>query len=95
MNEYNVEELKRLKAIVSRDLKRQEIKSALDKVDTQIFELYNKVLLTKQEQMQQAKDEELDKAAFTRIFKDYEIQTDVWLKQQFKLEKELTELHEN
>jgi transcriptional adapter 3 len=36
VNEYNVEELKRLKAIVTKDLKRQEIKAALDKVDNQV-----------------------------------------------------------
>jgi transcriptional adapter 3 len=37
VNEYNVEELKRLKAIVTKDLKRQEIKAALDKVDNQCW----------------------------------------------------------
>ena len=37
VNEYNVEELKRLKSIVAKDLKRQEIKGALDKVDSQVY----------------------------------------------------------
>lgn len=36
VNEFNVEELKRLKSIVVKDLKRQEIKAALDKVDSQV-----------------------------------------------------------
>jgi transcriptional adapter 3 len=94
VNEYNVEELKRLKAIVTKDLKRQEIKAALDKVDNQVLEVYNKVLLTKQKQIQQAKDEDFDKATFTKALKEYEVQTDALLKQQFKLQKEVSELHE-
>lgn len=60
----------------------------------QVLEVYNKVLLAKQEQIQQAKDEDFDKGAFTKILKDFEVQTDVLLKQQFKLQKELAELHD-
>lgn len=43
VNEYNVEELKRLKSIVTREIKAQEIKTALDKVDNQVCE-YSQVL---------------------------------------------------
>jgi hypothetical protein len=56
--------------------------------------VYNKVLLTKQKQIQQAKDEDFDKATFTKALKEYEVQTDALLKQQFKLQKEVSELHE-
>jgi hypothetical protein len=60
----------------------------------QVLEVYNKVLLTKQKQIQQAKDEDFDKATFTKALKEYEVQTDALLKQQFKLQKEVSELHE-
>ncbi|XP_044260968.1 transcriptional adapter 3-A [Tribolium madens] len=94
VNEYNVEELKRLKCIVVKDLKRQEIKAAMDAVDGEVLEVYNKVLMTKQKQIQQAKDEDFDKAAFTKSLKEFEAKTQALLETQFKLQKAMSALHD-
>lgn len=59
-----------------------------------VLELYNKVLLTKQKQVQEAKEnEDFDKATFTNVLKEFEGQTDSLLKQQQKLQRELNELN--
>lgn len=58
VNEHNVKELNKLRSIVATDQKRQEVKEALDKVDKQVMEMYNKILLAKQKPANKDKQDE-------------------------------------
>lgn len=40
VNEKNVSELNKLRTIIAKDLRRQDVKEALDKVDNQVFFFY-------------------------------------------------------
>ncbi|KRT79482.1 hypothetical protein AMK59_6364, partial [Oryctes borbonicus] len=41
VNEHNISELNKLRTIVAKDLRRQDVKNALNKVDTEIMSMYN------------------------------------------------------
>lgn len=59
VNEHNVQQLNRLKDIVIRDQRRLEVKEALKKVDKQVVDMYNKLLIAKQKAVQQQDDDGL------------------------------------
>ncbi|CAH0562257.1 unnamed protein product [Brassicogethes aeneus] len=82
INEYNLEELKKLKTVVENDLQKQQVKEELEKIDNQVLDLYNKVLIAKK-QAQQAEGDEYDKNLFMQqLANDFEAQADDILKQQ-------------
>nr|CAI5832439.1 unnamed protein product [Callosobruchus analis] len=96
MNKYNLEELTKLKAIVLDDLRCIELKEKLEKVDKQVLDLYNKILVARKAAQTQDGDE-FDRAVFNeQIAKEFEAQADALLKQQFDLNNEsngMTEMH--
>lgn len=51
-----MQQLNRLKDIVIRDQRRLEVKEALKKVDKQVVDMYNKLLIAKQKAVQQDDD---------------------------------------
>ncbi|VEN58958.1 unnamed protein product, partial [Callosobruchus maculatus] len=96
MNKYNIEELTKLKAIALDDLRCNELKEQLEKVDKQVLDLYNKILVARKTAQTQDGDE-FDRAVFNeQITKEFEAQADTLLKQQIHLNNEsngMTEMH--
>ncbi|KAL3290213.1 hypothetical protein HHI36_023572 [Cryptolaemus montrouzieri] len=92
VNEYNKAELNKLRNNVAKDLRRQDIKEALDKCDNKIMELYNKVLQAKQKALQN-EVEDIDKHVVNeQISKEFETQADDLVEQQFILNRQLLDL---
>nr|XP_023023537.1 transcriptional adapter 3 [Leptinotarsa decemlineata] len=92
VNEYNIEELNKLKTIVMNDLHSNELKEELQKVDKQVLDLYNKIIVVRKT-AQQEEGEEFDKLLFSeQITKDFESQADALLKRQIELNREMNGL---
>nr|CAH7767424.1 unnamed protein product [Callosobruchus chinensis] len=96
MNKYNIEELTKLKAVALDDVRCSELKEQLEKVDKQVLDLYNKILVARKTAQTQDGDE-FDRAVFNeQITKEFEAQADALLKQQTDLNNEtngMTEMH--
>ncbi|CAH1965031.1 unnamed protein product [Acanthoscelides obtectus] len=96
MNKYNIEELNKLKTIVTDDLRCSDVKDQLEKVDKQVLDLYNKILVARKAAQTQDGDE-FDRNVFNeQITKEFEGQADALLKQQIALNNEnngMTEMH--
>ncbi|KAJ8934867.1 hypothetical protein NQ314_013141 [Rhamnusium bicolor] len=96
VNEYNIEELSKLKTVVCIDLHSNELKEQLEKVDKQVLDLYNKKMISRKTAQQEERDD-FDKATSTeQITKEFEGQADALLKQQIELNREingLTDMH--
>ncbi|XP_018332285.1 transcriptional adapter 3-A isoform X2 [Agrilus planipennis] len=96
VNAHNVTELKKLKAIVEKDLKRQEVKAELDHVDSQVLEMYNRILMAKQKQLAANEEESFDKTLYHKHYtKEFENEANNIIKKQVSLIRELTELSNN
>lgn len=92
VNEYNIEELNKLKTAVINDLHSNEVKEQLEKVDKQVLDLYNKIIVSRKT-AQQEEGDEFDKAIFSeQITKEFENQADALLKQQIELNREINGL---
>ncbi|CAH1153559.1 unnamed protein product [Phaedon cochleariae] len=92
VNEYNIQELNKLKSIVMNDLRSSEMKEQLDKVDKQVLELYNKIIVARKT-AQQVEGDDFDKVVFTeQVTRDFEGQADALLKQQIELNHEINGL---
>ncbi|KAG5883742.1 hypothetical protein JTB14_008584 [Gonioctena quinquepunctata] len=92
VNEYNIEELNKLKSVVVNDLNSNDLKDHLQKVDKQVLDLYNKIIVARKT-AQQEEGEDFDKTVFTeQITKEYEGQADTLLKQHVDLNRELNGL---
>ncbi|XP_044764990.1 transcriptional adapter 3 isoform X2 [Coccinella septempunctata] len=92
VNEYNKMELHKLRNSVAKDMKRQEVKEALNRCDNKVMELYNKILLAKQKALQN-EDEDVDKQLVNeQITKDFESEADSLVEQQYILNRELLDL---
>ncbi|KAF5290838.1 hypothetical protein FQA39_LY14600 [Lamprigera yunnana] len=91
VNEKNVTELTKLRKIVAKDLRRQEVKEALEKVDNDAIDIYNRMLVAKQKQNPQL---DLFGKLNTKqnIGAEYEEEANKLIQQQVRLHKELTEL---
>lgn len=66
VNEKNLTELSKLRAIISTGMERQKVKEKLDKVETEVMDVYNKILVTGQKQNRQCDEpgpHEYDKEA--------------------------------
>ncbi|KAF5295154.1 hypothetical protein FQR65_LT10542 [Abscondita terminalis] len=91
VNEKNVSELSKLRKVIAKDLRRQEVKDALDKVDGEAMDIYNKLLVAKQKQNPQL--EPYGKLNSKQsIGAEYEEEANKLIQQQVRLHKELTEL---
>ncbi|KAJ8955320.1 hypothetical protein NQ318_003413 [Aromia moschata] len=92
VNGYNIEELNKLKTVVYNDLQSNELKEQLEKVDKQVLDLYNKIIIARKT-AQQDEGEEFDKAIFMeQITKEFEGQADALLKQQIELNQKINGL---
>ncbi|XP_017777042.1 PREDICTED: transcriptional adapter 3 [Nicrophorus vespilloides] len=81
VNKHNISELHKLKSLVDKDIRKQDVKAALDKVDTQVLNMYNKLLMMKQNTCyDRHKDRQMEEDAAKLI------------KEQLLLHEELTEL---
>lgn len=91
VNEKNVSELTKLRKVIAKDLRRQEVKEALEKVDNEAMEVYNKLLLAKQKQNPQL-DPFGKLSCKQSLGAEYEEEANKLIQQQVRLHKELTEL---
>lgn len=74
VNQHNITELNKLREVVCKDLKKQEVKTALEKVDREILNMAQKVLVAK------------EKSQDLNVFKE---ETNALIQQQVRLNAEL------
>ncbi|KAJ8923560.1 hypothetical protein NQ315_010139 [Exocentrus adspersus] len=92
INEHNIEELKQLTTVAINELRCNELKEKLDKVDRQVLELYNRIVMTRKK-ARLGDGLDFDKAIFTeQITKEFEAQADALLKQQIELNRKINGL---
>ncbi|XP_056645519.1 transcriptional adapter 3 [Diorhabda sublineata] len=92
VNEYNLEELNKLRSLVLNDLHSNEVKEQLEEVDKEVLDLYNQIVVTRKT-AQQEEGDDFDKTIFSeQIKKEFETQTDALLKQQIELNKNINGL---
>jgi len=93
VSKHNVSELNRLREAVAKDLKKQEIKSQLDKVDKQILAVHNKILLAKQTHAAEMAQRGFSKSNFHPLdLAPYEQEATAVIRQQVQLHQQLTDL---
>lgn len=93
VNEKNVEELNKLQTIITMDLRRQEVKELLTKIENQVMEMYNKIIMNVQKQNTQGDDDGYETHNCSKqILKEYNNEANRLIQQQVLLNNELTEL---
>ncbi|CAG9855153.1 unnamed protein product [Phyllotreta striolata] len=92
VNDYNIGELNKLKAVVENDFHSNELKEQLEKVDKEVLDLYNKIIIARKTAQEEDGDE-FDEAIFSeQITKEFENQADALLKQQIELNQKINGL---
>ncbi|CAG9771627.1 unnamed protein product [Ceutorhynchus assimilis] len=88
INEYNLDELNKLRSAVLNDIHCNQLKDDLDKVDKQLLDLYNSFMVAVK-QPAEGKDEKV----FTEKMKtDFEIKANALLRQQHVLNREINSM---
>ncbi|XP_071054596.1 transcriptional adapter 3-A [Onthophagus taurus] len=93
VNEHNIKELEKVRTMVAKDLRKQEIKMALSKVDNKVMAMYNTLLTAKQKHVSATDDEEgFDKQNNRLLPRECEEEANKLIKQQMMFHRELSEL---
>lgn len=88
VNEYNTEELNKMKAAVMNDVHCNQLKDDLDKIDKEVLDLYNNIMVTRKKALQE-EGKHYDKIFSQSSVNEFERKANALLRQQHVLNREI------
>lgn len=91
VNEYNLEELNKLRSAVMNDIHCNQLKDDLDKIDKEVLDLYNSIMVARKKALQDD-GRDYDKLFSEEMISDFERKANALLRQQHVLNREINSM---
>lgn len=91
VNEYNLEELNKLRSAVMNDIHCNQLKDDLDKIDKEVLDLYNNIMVARKKALQD-EGKDYDKIFSGEMIVDFERKANALLRQQHVLNREINSM---